>query len=133
MSGYGFNHEGRTFTADADTPVVSTQAETDARNRETEQQELTWLQTAPEKVFLYVSERQPNDTSIWYGRWRIGTWLGTPLDEHALIGRKVAVGGIAGPHAHKRSVECRIYGTRYVGWYYESAGDYCRLRKAKRQ
>ena len=42
-----------------------------------------------------------------------------------------AVGGIAGPYARKRSVECQIYGVRYVGWYYETAGDYCRLRRAK--
>lgn len=131
---YLFTHEGQAYAPSGRVELSS--GTPDERNRATEKLELAWLQTAPERVFLYVFDavgKAATDTSIWYGRWRIGTWLGTLLDEHAYFGRSVPVGGIAGRYARKRSVECRIFGVRYVGWYYETAGDYCRLRKAKVQ
>lgn len=32
-----------------------------------------------------------------------------------------------------QAVTCRIFGVLYHGWYMESSGDYCRLKKAKKQ
>jgi hypothetical protein len=152
MSNYGFNHEGYTFTSNGDTPIVSTQADTDAHNRKTEQAEIAWLKTGPDKVLLYVKQTDTTEETYqdalskgwtpetterknWAShRWDIQTWMGTRVSEgRAYVGRSVNVGGIAGYHARKRSVDCRIFSVRYVGWYYETAGDYCRLRKAKRQ
>lgn len=131
--------------------IATTDVSTDVRNRITEARQIEWLKTAPDRVFLYVSQvdtteqtyqsalakgwtSETTDRKNWQShRWEIKTWMGTSVATHVYIGRKVNVGGIAGRHAFKRSVDCRIFGVRYVGWYYESAGDYCRLRKAKRQ
>lgn len=60
----------------------------------------------------------------------ITTWVGTSVATHVAIGQRVNVGGIAGRHSYKRAVSCRIFGKQYHGWYYESAGDYCRLKLA---
>lgn len=90
--------------------------------------EIEWLRTAPANVFLYVTTRT-SDLHLWH----VTTWLGTDIATEVLIGGKCHTGGIAGRNSFKRSVDCRIFGVRYVGWFYESAGDYCRLRKAKRQ
>lgn len=149
-------------------------SDVDARNRETERKEIAWLQSAPDRVFLYVglskwyyglpyAQRfvtsglgsrvksccrlahsmhaikcpvcQLSQSEIASASERdatIGTWLGTPIATHVRIGRSVKFPGF-GCGSVRRSVDCRIYGVRYVGWYFESAGDYCRLRKSKRQ
>lgn len=142
---------------------------TDERNRETERQEIAWLHTAPDKVFLYVSMPENVEPFASYSWSRgnhlasccklalamhaiqcpvcrksagqmatdkaravaITTWLGTSVATHVSIGKRVATGGIAGPHAYKRAVNCKLGGVDYYGWYYESAGQYCRLTKAK--
>lgn len=112
--------------------VATTDIGTDGRNRITEARELEWLKTAPDRVILYVQQHtksNPGDAD----RWTVNTWMGTVVSGSAMVGRKVPIGGIAGRHSYKRSVSCRIFGVKYVGWFFESAGDYCRLRKAKRQ
>lgn len=124
--GYAFEHNGIGYTPEANSIPASAVSE---HNRQTEQEEIAWLQTHPEKVTLYV--RTPSSMHDY----AITLWTGTVVASHGncIIGNKVRVGGIAGPHAYKRAVDCRIFGCRYVGWFYESAGDYCRLHKSKRQ
>ena len=103
-------------------------------NRETERKEIEWLKTAPDKVFLYVNLPYTywKDEYGWNGLVEIGTWLGTRLNEGpAYLGPSRGSG--FGDWTSRRAVSCRIFGTLYHGWYMESSGDYCRLRKAKKQ
>ena len=122
-SDYIFMFHGQSFTPNGKTDAMLDPDSAHQRNLETERKEIEWLKTGPDNVFLYVKDDP----------WRITTWLGTAVATHVTVGRSVYVGGIAGRYARKRSVDCRIFGVRYTGWYYESAGDYCRLKKAKRQ
>lgn len=122
MAGYAFAHEGRAFTPDgADNAHIT---DVSSYNKTIECAELAWLQTGPDKVFLYVAGG--NDKP-----WSITTWLGTVVSSYVRMGRRANVG--FGYHSYRRSVDCRIFGRRYVGWYYESSGSYCRLRLSKRQ
>jgi len=98
-------------------------ADADAHNTAVELAEIAWLQTAPPKAMLYVKH---NGTE-----WQVNTWLGRVLDPAAQVGERVSVG--FGFHTYRRAISCRIFGTLYHGWFFESSGDYCRLRKAKRQ
>ncbi len=124
-TGYVFTFQGKAFTPGGQTDAMLSADSTTQRNKETERKEIEWLRTGPDNVFLYV--RMGDSPAIT-------TWLGTVLSTQGLlIGPSVLVGGIAGPHARKRSIDTHLFGVRYVGWYYESAGDYCRLRKSKRQ
>lgn len=126
--------------------AMSTPETTEERNRETERKELTWLQTGPDRAFLYVTmpvlARDANNRPTCYAtsqngpekeRACIKTWMGTIVSSRTFIGHSVPVGGFADRYTTKRSIDCHIFGTHYVGWYYESAGNYCRLRKSKRQ
>ena len=63
----------------------------------------------------------------------ITTWLGTPVATHVYVGPAKPTGGITRRWSQKRAVDCRINGVRYVGWFYQTSGDYCRLKKAKIQ
>lgn len=137
---YGFTHEGKMYTSDGEMPVTTTAETTAQHNRVVEANEIQWLKSWPEKLFLYVMI--PRDGQVYsFTSFSqslmlsvgITTWLGTVVSTSCYIGPRKPVGGIAGRYAYKRAIDCRIYGCRYVGWFYESAGDYCRLRKAKVQ
>lgn len=128
---YLFAHEGKAYAPDG---LVACD-DVDARNRDTEAQEIAWLGTHPDRVFLYVTfdAERYNAQERYYGlkpsgRYILTTWLGTVVDEFPRIGprRSIGFGG-----AYRRAITCRIYGQRYHGWYFESSGDYCRLRKGK--
>lgn len=136
MSDYAFVHEGQAFTPDGRLPAAT---DADAHNRDTEAREIAWLKTAPERVFLYVTMPAAYDSKAYpAGRvqplsgTRVHTWLGTDVATNVVIGMSYTIRGGFGT-SRRRSVSCRIFGVRYVGTYYESSGDYCRLRKAKRQ
>jgi hypothetical protein len=144
MSEYLFSHEDKAYTPDGLAPLEVSTDSVDARNKETERIEIDWLKTGPDHVFLYVhfavlSRDATGRATVWARSGNgenpsyIMTWLGTRVSESCYFGRSSVVGGIAGYGSRKRSVDCRIYGVRYVGWFYESAGAYCRLRKAKVQ
>jgi len=132
--GYAFNFHGKAYGPSgpikdtAGTPLGTN--DTDTYNKAVEVAEIASLKTAPDRLFLYV-HRVPGEARP--STWQIRTWPCTVVSTVCHVGPKSNAGGIAGRYTFKRSVECRIYGTRYVGWYYESAGDYCRLRKAVRQ
>ena len=108
--------------------AITHQEHTDAYNKALEAQELDWLKTHPDKVVLYIGTR----VSTLRGDgpfWEVKTWPGTVLDNFAAVGPRRNVG--FGYHTYRRSVSCKIFGVQYHGWYMESSGDYCRLRKAK--
>lgn len=96
-----------------------------------EQQELDWLKTGPEKVFLYV--KLPNERNPYTSQGAITTWLGTVLDPSATFGQLREFPCFGPFPSKRRAVSCRIFGVLYHGFYYQSSGSYCRLRKAKRQ
>jgi len=75
-----------------------------------------------------------------YGGWQVSklqqlsgakiqTFLGTDVATNVVIGSQVH-GGF-GFNTYRRSVTCRIFGVKYVGWFHESSGDYCRLKESK--
>ena len=120
-NGYAFNFNGHgVFTPDGRTDEIT---DTRAHNLAVEQAEIEWLKTHPDKVFLYVKLTPTNSD--------IHTWLGTSVATHVWIGNRVSSG--FGMHTYRRAVTCQIFGVLYHGWYMESSGDYCRLKKAKRQ
>jgi len=177
MSEYVFEHEGKTYAPSGKVQLESSASE---HNQELERQEIAWLKTAPEKVFLYVhmppatwhieantyvghiegntfaskdaaqtqlaqwleSKRLPRyDSRGWKVEYKftrnqqltgseVRTWLGTSVATNVHVGTK-ANSGFNG--AYRRAISCKIFGVQYHGWYYESSGDYCRLKKAKKQ
>jgi hypothetical protein len=130
MENYGYAFQGEVFTPEGKTDEVSV-SNVDARNRETEAKEIKWLKTAPEKVVLYVKHGKvaPTAGDVCV----VQTWLGTAIDDRAWMGPRAYAGfGFRG-HTYRRAVTCQIFGVLYHGWYMESSGDYCRLKKAKRQ
>ena len=117
---YAFEFQDAAFTPDGriDTPNVAD------HNKQVEQDELGWLRTAPERVFLYVR-------TLEYGRANIITWLGTVVG-NAELGPEREFPCFGG-FSIRRSVNVCLFGSWYYGWYYQSSGDYCRLKKAKHQ
>lgn len=140
MSGYTFDLQGRAYSPDG-SRAESADTGTEARNKQTEQDEIAWLKTGPDKVFLYVKmpdsyEEEPYAKRMAMCAFAMGgihspnitTWLGTSVATDVWVGRSQRI-GFGG--ATRRAVTCLIYGIRYNGWYFESSGSYCRLRKAK--
>ena len=119
---YALEFQGAAFTPEGKQPIPDVKA----HNQEVERQEIEWLKTGPDKVLLYV-----HFTATELERPNIHTWLGTVVSTHCYIGPRRQMG--FGRHTYRRGVTCRIFGVLYHGWYMESSGDYCRLRKAKRQ
>lgn len=124
------------FGPDGKLPIAST--EVAMHNKEQETAEIAWLKTGPPNVFLYVKHGAITG-SAWDSwalpggatRIAINTWLGTSVGTHVYIGPRRNVG--FGFHTYRRAVSCRIFGIQYHGWYMESSGQYCRLRRAKVQ
>ena len=119
---YAFEHEGSAFVPNGKVNISNV----DEHNREQERIEIEWLRTHPDRVFLYVKPADPQRENH-----SIQTWLGTDVATEVKLGQKARNG--FGFHSYRRSVTCLIFGVRYVGWFMQSSGDYCRLRKAKRQ
>lgn len=134
---YAIELDGKVYLPDGVTTSIAP-SEVDTYNKGVEQREIAWLKTAPERLFLYVehpSEPPENPTQNQlqdhaHG-WKITTGLGTSIATYVGVGPRVKSG--FGYHTYRRSVSCRIFGVQYHGWYYESSGSYCRLKKAKRQ
>lgn len=127
MPAYAFEHEGRQYTPDGRITVPST----DDHNKQVEAAEIERIKTHPERLFLYVKHPANVPADCYHKDVAITTWLGTKVSETCVLGRRRQVG--FGMHTYRRAVDCRIFGVRYVGWYMESSGNYCRLRKAKQQ
>jgi hypothetical protein len=178
---YIIEHGGKQYEPDGRVDPAVT--DIDAKNKATEQEEIAYWQTGPEKISAYVRipeawrifidyhslhgvpwhVRHALDklTPIEYAtkqaaldailtlntRWsgyslsyrassvekfaqaKVGTWLGG-FQTPAWIGQSHHI-GFGG--STRRPITCRIFGVLYHGWYYESSGSYCRLKRAKRQ
>lgn len=133
---YAITHNGVTYgpggqvTDVEGTPLNPENA--DAYSKEVEKQELAWLQSHPDKVTLYV--KHPVDVSKGFDPnnwWKVTTWLGTVVCEHAFVGPRKRMG--FGDGSYRRAMTAIICGVKYHGWYFESSGQYCRLKKAKKQ
>lgn len=125
---YAITHEGKALSPDGlitdieGTPLLA--ADPDAYNKALEAQELEHFKSGPERIMAYV--RMPKDGQCA----KVNTWLGTELG-NAWLGHRAYVG--FGMHTYRRAVTVRIFGTLYHGWYFESSGDYCHLKRAKIQ
>lgn len=138
---YAFAHQGKGFLPDGSEPIAA--ADVDTYNKQVEAQEIEHLKTGPERIFSYIghkpmTEENGADPHKTYGfgedHYCIQTWLGTFLG-WAWVGAK-SVSGFQGHFrggTYRRPVTARIFGTLYHGWYYQSSGDYVRLKKAKKQ
>lgn len=139
---YAITHNGKSYGPDGvitDTSGTMLDAnDADAYNKALEAKELEWLKTGPENLFLYVKHPTktfngpgmcgPIDPDYW---WKVTTWLGTVVCKHAFVGPRRHIG--FGYKTYRRAMTAIIYGVKYHGWYFESSGCYCRLKKAKRQ
>ena len=130
---YAITHEGKAYGPSGiitDTDGVPLKAEdSEAYNKAVEVAELEHLKSHPDKTVLYVEQLQ--GVVGYLSPWRIITWRGVVLDGCAYVGPRRHIGW--GSNTYRRAVTCRIFGVLYHGWYMESTGGYCRLRKAKRQ
>lgn len=115
---YAIEFQGNAYTPEGKAPI----SDTVAYNLAEEAREIEWLKTAPDHVFLYVTNGEYPD---------VHTWLGQSVSTEVRIGPRAYSG--FDRWTYRRAVRCRIFGVLYHGWYMESSGDYCRLRKAKRQ
>jgi hypothetical protein len=80
-----------------------------------------WHATPPERYFLYI-KREGSAT-----RGTAGTWMGDKLGD-------VVFGRAYRDNFGGTRVPVTVFGTngvKYVGTYYQSAGDYARIRRAK--
>ncbi len=112
--GYAFSHDGTAYTPKGTLPQGT---DATAYNAALERAELAHIATTPDRLFLYVNEREGTVT----------TWPGT------VVGRIVALGTHQGTWhgSYRQSARVVIHGVTYHG-YITSAGDYIRLRKGKR-
>lgn len=127
MSNYAVEFQGKAFLPDgkANIPDVSD------HNKRTELAEIEWLKTAPPKCFLYVKRPALGATGAENCKTKITTWLGTVVSDPDSVSFSVRRYMGFGFNSYRRAITARIFGTLYHGWYLESSGDYCRLRKAK--
>ena len=131
---YAIEHNSTAYGPDGVIPGLE---HVEDYNKKLEARELAWLQTHPDKICLYVVHptKQFNGPGMCgpidpdYS-WKLTTWLGTVVCPHVFMGAKQRI-GFGG--SYRRALTATICGTLYHGWYMESSGDYCRLRKAKRQ
>ena len=137
-------HEGKGYNPDGGIGAI-TKEEVDRRNAESDDAFVEWLKSGPLKVTLYVTHPQ-KDTSERCGNshhgdeeylYKLTTWMGTVVAKGwcCYVGDKAMVGfqGHYRGGTYRRPVSARIFGVLYHGWYMESSGQYCRLKKAKRQ
>lgn len=140
---YAITHEGIAYGPDGpivDTDGVRLQAEdTAAYNKALETQELARIKSGPDRLMLYVAHPKPDKTIFEReGNWRVTTWLGTHVGI-AHVTQRYRMG--FGYGSYRRAITAKIEVLRedgsttwvdYHGWYFESSGDYCRLKRAKR-
>jgi hypothetical protein len=124
MSDYAFNFQDKTFTPDGkiDIPLATTAD----HNRAVELAEIEAIKQGPERLFLYIGKKELNGRQTYCVQTWLGTWLGWTW-----LGPKRYIG--FDRWTYRRAVTVRIFGTLYRGWYMDSSGDYCRLKRAKKQ
>ena len=97
---------------------MTLQEEVDAKNQETSRQEVAeWIAKPPERYFAYVDVK----------RMKLTTWVGDILGSIQL-GRSYR----SSFGDWRRSITVQgTNGHTYHGTFYESAGDYCRIKRKK--
>ena len=135
---YAITHNGKAYgpngliTDTEGTPLLA--EHTADYNRQLEEQEMAHIKTGPDNLFLYARITEIGSPSYFSSsRGTISTWPGTALDPNANFGPKRNFPCFGPFPSVRRAVTCRIYGVLYHGWYFESSGDYCRLKRSKRQ
>ena len=138
---YGITHNGKVYGPSG--VIVDLKPEdVDAYNKQLEASELEWLKTGPEKCTLYIQNPDMECTKHIASAterkgnmyWGVSTWLGTRVG-NVWIGDR-SISGFQGHYrggTYRRPITVRIFGTLYHGWWYESSGDYVRLKKVKKQ
>lgn len=144
---YAIKHNGLAIGPDGPITdvdgVILEAKDADDYNKALAAQELTWIKSGPDRLILYVKRPDPAKTIFEReGNWQVTTWLGTHVGIAWVTQRyRMGFGG-----SYRRAITARIEvlmdgeaGERemtkwvdYHGWYFESSGDYCRLKRAKR-
>lgn len=108
-------------------------------NRALEKQELERIKTGPDRLMLYV--KPPTRETMHDLNWSVTTWLGTHVGI-AYVTRRYRMG--FGFNSYRRAITAKVQVWKggivggelewvdYHGWYFESSGDYCRLKRSKR-
>lgn len=127
---YLIEHNGKVYSPDGVVTLPDGMTVDDI-NKQNEKRELEWLAAHPERVFLYMESFKDSGIGT---RWGVTTQHGsTLLDSNAIVGPPYKCRAFGSFPSVRRSVRCTIFGRWYYGTYYESSGDYCRLKRAKRQ
>jgi hypothetical protein len=123
---YAIKHEDKGYLPDGSKlPEGMT---TEDWNAQIEAQELTHWQAQPERAFVYVlhGEAQVIDRAV-----RVTTWTGELLGT-GILGPKYKCPTFGCFPSTRRSIRVKgTNGAEYFGTYYESSGDYARMRKYK--
>jgi len=135
---YAIEFQGKPYGPDG---VCALGVAVQTYNQELERKQLADLRTHPDKVFLYVKAPTkqyvagtiPHPPVGDEYQWSITTWLGTVVSTQCYIGPVKRFPCFGHFPSKRRAVTCHIFGRVYHGWYYESSGDYCRLKLAKNQ
>jgi hypothetical protein len=108
---------------------MSLQARVDSQNSITSAHEVyEWLQHPPTRYFAYVKVTR-NAQGYSTGSGVLTTWTGDILGT-VQLGRRYSTGGFA--RSTRRSITVvGTNGVKYHGTYYESSGDYCRIKRNK--
>ena len=106
---------------------MSLQAAVDSRNSITSAHEVyEWMSNPPATYFAYVKVTHDRQG---YGAGVLTTWTGDVLGA-VHLGRRFHTGGFA--RSTRRSVTViGTNGVKYHGTYFESSGDYCRIKRSK--
>jgi len=137
-------HEGKVFSPDGVVPTVSPD-EVDRVNQAMDANELAWIKTGPRNLFLYV--KPPKEGASVYereGNWRVTTWLGSHVGIARVTERyRMGFQGHFRGGSYRRAITAKVQVWKggivggelewadYHGWYMESSGDYCRLKRSK--
>jgi hypothetical protein len=129
MTRHGFHHEGRTYFPDGAAPLAESPAECDARNRKQAAQEVEAFRVrTADRVFAYWRDARPDDPR---SRAEITTWNGAHLARVVWQGRPYHCPAFGRQSTRINFTAQGIDGRTWYGTYYQSSGDYVRMRAAR--